>query len=106
MRESIPAEVGKVIADFETKVAPKVEAKVKAASTAAAVAGVIISLLAAFVFKTGVPEYVQAIIGAAVTGGLTFVAGWLARHTPRAGDAPSKPLTPPAPPAPPVPPTA
>ena len=76
----------------------KVETKVKAASTAAAITGLGLSLLGHYVFQGAVPEWAQAIVDTGVTGGLTFAAGWLAKHTPRT----VAPVTPPAPPAPPA----
>lgn len=77
-----------------------VERKVKAAGTAAFLVGLAVQLLGLYVFHGDVPDWVTAGVGSLVTGGLTFVAGWVARHTPR--------TIPPAPadPAPPVPPTA
>jgi hypothetical protein len=89
----------------------QVETKVKAASTAAAITGLVLSLLGAYVFRGAVPEWGQAAIDTVVTGGLTFAAGWLARHTPRVVDTPAAPVAPSpapvqAPPAqPPAPPT-
>lgn len=90
------------IADLEIKV----EAKVKAASTASAATGFIVTLLGGLaVFHGGaVPSVITAAVGAAVTGGLTFLAGYMARHTPRVGDLPPvpaavvapTPVTPPA----------
>lgn len=81
---------------FEIEVLNKVETKVKAASTAAAITGFGLSLLGHFVFKGAVPEWAQAAIDFGVTGGLTFVAGWLAKHTPRS--VPVVEVTPPVPP--------
>lgn len=78
---------------IEGQLIGKVETKVKAASTAAAITGAGLSLLGHYVFKTGVPEWAQAAIDFAVTGGLTWVAGWLAKHTPHviAPDVPPAP---------------
>jgi hypothetical protein len=89
---------------IEGQLISKVETKVKAASTAAAITGLLLSLLGAYVFRGAVPEWGQAAIDTVVTGGLTFVAGWLARHTPRTAvppvaPAPAVPVVPP--PAPP-----
>ncbi len=66
----------------------KVEAKVKAASTAAAVVGFATTLLGSYVFHGTAPSWAVDAIGAAVTGALTFAAGWVARHTPRTTAAP------------------
>ena len=75
------------VADLESKV----EAKVKAASTASAATGFIVTLLGGLtVFHGGaVPAVITAAVGAAVTGGLTFAAGFMAKHTPRATDSPT-----------------
>ncbi|WP_052373133.1 hypothetical protein [Amycolatopsis taiwanensis] len=87
---------------IEGRLIDKVEAKVKAASTAAAVTGLVLSLLGAYVFRGAVPEWVQALIDTVVTGGLAFVAGWLAKHTPRTIAPPPAPVTPAPPPTPPA----
>ncbi|GAA3436878.1 hypothetical protein [Kutzneria kofuensis] len=60
-----------------------VETKVKAASTTALVTSFAMDLLAKYVFPNGVPGWATALVSGAVVGGLTFVAGWLAKHTPR-----------------------
>lgn len=67
---------------------PIVEAKVKTSAAAAACVGVVLALLSQYVFSGGpVPGVVEAIVTPAVTalvtGGITFVAGWMTRHTPR-----------------------
>jgi hypothetical protein len=82
------------LAVVEGALIDKVETKVKAASTAAAITGLVLSLLGAYVFKGSVPEWGQAAIDTVVTGGLTFVAGWLAKHTPRVVDTPAAPVAP------------
>lgn len=61
-----------------------VETKVKASTTAATITTVVIAALGLYVFKGNVPDWVTVIIETAVTGGLTFVAGWWAKHTHRA----------------------
>lgn len=60
-----------------------VETKVKAASTTALVTSFVMDLVAKYVFPNGVPGWATALVSGAVVGGLTFVAGWLAKHTPR-----------------------
>lgn len=95
----------------EGELVDKVEAKVKAASTAGALAGIVVSVLGHYVFKSGVPEVLQALIDAAITSGLTFLAGWLAKHTPRVIDGgqaggPVSPVVTDVPPTPPAPPLA
>jgi len=90
-REARQAEIGV----FRT-----VETKVKAASTTALVTSFVMDLVAKYVFPNGVPGWATALISGAVVGGLTFVAGWLAKHTPRpAADTPQPPpaAAPPAP---------
>jgi hypothetical protein len=72
-----------------------VETKVKAASTTALVTSFVMDLVAKYVFPNGVPGWATAVISGAVVGGLTFVAGWLAKHTPR--EPAETPAAPPAP---------
>jgi hypothetical protein len=60
-----------------------IETKVKAASTLAFLVGLATQLLGLYVFHGEVPDWVTAGVGSVVTGGLTFLAGWLAKHTPR-----------------------
>lgn len=81
-----------VLVPVLTELEMRVETKVKAASTAATVTGFLVTLIGSLtVFHGGaVPTVITSLVGAAVTGALTFGAGWLAKHTPR---------TPPAPPA-------
>jgi hypothetical protein len=52
------------------------------------------ALLGLYVVHGVVPDWVTAAIGKAVTGGLTFVAGWLAKHTPRTVAPPAPPVHP------------
>jgi hypothetical protein len=66
-----------------------VETKVKAATTAATLVSLAVSLLGLSVFHGAVPDWVTAVVGTAVTGVLTFTAGWLAKHTPRVIEAPT-----------------
>jgi hypothetical protein len=72
-----------------------VEAKVKAAATAATLVSLVVSLLGLYVFHGVVPDWVTAVVGTVVTGGLTFTAGWLAKHTPRTVAPPAAPVEPP-----------
>jgi hypothetical protein len=85
-REARKAEVGAFHA---------VETKVKAASTTALVTSFAMDLVAKYVFPDGVPGWATALVSGAVVGGLTFVAGWLAKHTPRMPE--ETPKIPPAP---------
>jgi hypothetical protein len=61
-----------------------VESKVKASTTAATLTTVVIAALGLYVFKGNVPDWVTLVIETAVTGALTFLAGWWAKHTHRA----------------------
>jgi len=67
---------------------PLIEAKVKTSAIAAAVVGLVLALLSRYVFAGGeVPDAVETmvttVVGALVSGGITFAVGWLTRHTPR-----------------------
>jgi hypothetical protein len=79
---SLPSISGavKVVEGFLVHV---VERKVKAATTAATIASAAVSLLGLYVFHGVVPDWVTALVGTAVTGALTFAAGYIAKHTPR-----------------------
>ena len=63
------------------------EAKVKAASTASFLAGLAIAVLNAVVADNSLlgplPVWLQAPVLALVPAGLTWLAGYQARHTPR-----------------------
>lgn len=90
---NMTAVVVHVLADLESKV----EAKVKAASTASGITGFVVTLLGGLaVFHGGaVPSVITAAVGAVVTGGLTFLAAYLAKHTPRTVAAVPAPVVPP-----------
>ncbi|MFF4777508.1 hypothetical protein ACFY05_32095 [Microtetraspora fusca] len=62
-----------------------VEVKVKASTSAAAVAGVIVWLLQEYVLHGAVPEPLQMLVTVVTPPVCAFVAGWLAKHTPRDG---------------------
>ncbi len=65
---------------------PAVEAKVKAATAGAVLSALGVWALDEYVFTTAsVPVPVEAAVALAVTGLVTFAAGWLARHTARTG---------------------
>jgi hypothetical protein len=75
-----------------------VETKVSAASVASTLTGLVVMLIGTLVFHgADVPALVVSIAGALVTGAVTFIAGWVARHTPRppetTGTGNSAPLT-------------
>jgi hypothetical protein len=72
-----------------------VETKVKAGTAAAAASGLLLWALGRYVFKGAVPDVVASWVYAAVPAGLTFAAGYYARHTsrPPAAAAPP-PVTP------------
>ncbi|MFC5187379.1 hypothetical protein [Actinomadura harenae] len=89
--------------------AAPIETKVKAASGASLVAGFVVGwLVLKLPALSSMAAPLQALVTAAVTAGFTFVAGWLAKHTPRmeqsAGTGGQSPVAPP--PAPPEPPPA
>jgi hypothetical protein len=71
-----------------------IEAKVKASTTAATVTALVLGVLGSYVWHGAMPGWVELIVNAVVIGGLTGVAGWLAKHTPRAPDAPVAPVVP------------
>lgn len=68
-----------------TTTAP-VESKVAAASTSVALATFVVAWLGDAVFHGTVPAVVVGLVDGAVAAAAAFVAGWLARHTPRGGD--------------------
>lgn len=72
----------------ESKLIDVVEGKVKAASTTALLVGIATTELGLYVFHGAVPDWATGAIGGIVTGALTFVAGWLAKHTPRTQPTP------------------
>jgi hypothetical protein len=76
-------ELSKEARAAETGLLNLVETKVKAASTAAAVTGLAVNLLSKYVVHASLPDWSTAIVSAAVVGALSFLAGWLAKHTPR-----------------------
>jgi hypothetical protein len=67
---------------------PVVEAKVKTSAAAAALAAFVLSLIQQYVFKGAeVPDalavMVSTIVITVATGAVTFLVGWLTKHTPR-----------------------
>lgn len=82
------------IKKIEADLIGKVETKVEAASTAAGITGFLVMLLGLYVVHGAVPDWLTAAVGALVTTGLTFGAGWLAKHTPRPSDTPPAPAPP------------
>jgi len=66
-----------------------IETKVTAASTTALITAFIVGWIGTAVFHgSAVPDWLVGAIDGAVTAAAAFVAGWLAKHTPRAGDTP------------------
>lgn len=65
-----------------------VERKVQASTAAAAVSGLVLWILGRYVFNGAVPDVVASWTYAVVPGIVTFAAGYLTRHTPRAPDSP------------------
>jgi hypothetical protein len=71
-----------------------VERKVQASTAAAAVSGLVLWVIGRYIFRgAGVPDVIASWIYVIVPGVVTFVAGYLAKHTPR----PLPVLVPPAP---------
>ena len=66
-----------------------VEQKVQASTAAAAVSGLALFALGRYVFKGAVPDVVASWVYVIVPSVITFAAGYLAKHTPRPGDAPA-----------------
>ena len=69
--------------------AAPVEVKVQASSYAAAASGLALWILGAYVFRGGVPDVIVSWVYVLVPGALTFMAGYLARHTPRGQGEPA-----------------
>jgi hypothetical protein len=68
------------------------EAKVVAAGWTALVASFIVSwIVTAVPGLSSMGSLLQSLIVAALTSAAAFIAGWLARHTPRPGDNPPAP---------------
>jgi hypothetical protein len=72
----------------EVKLIDVVERKVTAAGTTAALVGIATTELGLYVFHGSVPDWATGAVGGLVTGALSFVAGWLTKHTPRTPAAP------------------
>jgi hypothetical protein len=75
--------------------AAPIERKVQASTAAAAVSGLVLWAMGTYLFKGNVPDVVTSWVYALVPAGITFAAGYLARHQARPGD----PAPAPAPPA-------
>lgn len=75
--------------------AAPVETKVKAAGSAALVAGWLTTyIVTAVPALAGLEPILQAVLVSVATAATASLAGWLARHTPRAEDTPPKPPQP------------
>jgi hypothetical protein len=61
-----------------------VEPKVRAATVAAVLVTFVLWALSAYVFRGDVPLPVQGLVELVAVGGVTFAAGWRARHVDRA----------------------
>lgn len=66
-----------------------VERKVQASTAGAAVSSLALWALNRYVFKGDVPDVVTSWVYVIVASGLTFAAGYLAKHTSLPGEAPS-----------------
>lgn len=73
-------EIGKV----EDELIDVVEKKVKAATTAATLSALVLTFLSTYIFKGHVPDILITIVDTAVVGALTFLGGYIAKHTHRA----------------------
>lgn len=66
-----------------------VEKKVRAATSATFLVSLVVAVLNAVAADNSLlgplPSWLQAIVIALVPAGLTFLSGWQAKHTPRAG---------------------
>lgn len=60
-----------------------IETKVKASTTAATITGAVTAWITSNVLPPADAPWLSLIIGGVVTGALTFLAGWMTRHTPR-----------------------
>jgi hypothetical protein len=60
-----------------------IERKVQASTVAAAISGLVLWALGTYVFKGNVPDVVTSWVYALVPAGITFAAGYLAKHTAR-----------------------
>jgi len=60
-----------------------IERKVTASTGAAGVSGLVLWILGHYVFKTVVPDVIASWIYVIVPGAITFVAGYLTKHTAR-----------------------
>lgn len=61
----------------------QIETKVTAATFASASVGLVLWILATYVFGAEVPEPVAGFVSAVVPAVVTFLAGYAASHTPR-----------------------
>lgn len=60
-----------------------VETKVTVAGVASTLTGLVVAVLGTVVFRGAVPPFLADVLGAVVTGGVTYAAAWWAKHTPR-----------------------
>jgi hypothetical protein len=70
----------------------QIERKVQASTGAAAVSGLILWALGTYVFKGDVPDVVVSWTYVLVPAAITFLAGYIARHTYRPPPRPPKTL--------------
>lgn len=72
-------EIGKV----EDELIDVVEKKVKAATTAATLSALVLTFLSTYFFKGHMPDVLITLVDTAVVGALTFLGGYIAKHTHR-----------------------
>lgn len=77
--------------------AAPVERKVQASTAGAAVSSLALWALSRYVFKGDVPDVVTSWVYVIVASGLTFAAGYLAKHTVLPGEPPPAAVPPGAP---------
>lgn len=72
------------LAETGSELLDVVERKVKAGTAAATLTAAVTSWLGLYVLHGTVPDWITATVGTLVTGGLTFLVAYRARHTARA----------------------
>lgn len=83
-----------ILVHAEAELAAHVETKVKAASATAALTGGLIGTITDVFGPNNPPQWFAPFAGFVLTGGLTALAGWMAKHTPKPYAPPHLALTP------------
>lgn len=71
-----------------------VEKKVTAATTAATISALVLTFISTYFFKGHVPDVVITLVDTVVIGALTFLGGYIAKHTHRTVVIPPPPVDP------------